>query len=164
MQIIESRLILIRGESSSGKSTLARKLIEESLLKFNAAYFEADEFFIDYTGIYKFDANLLSYAHSHCLSKAIRHIAIFNGVAIVANTFTRLWEMELYVKAAQKLDIKTIQILEPTTAWRKNAAECAKRNTHGLTTEMIQKQIDRWENLPVGVHNTEELLKKINGK
>ena len=53
-------LRIIRGPSGSGKSTFAKKNFPD------AFQCEADDYFIDADGIYRFDAKLLGKAHEAC--------------------------------------------------------------------------------------------------
>lgn len=47
-----------------------------------------------------------------------------------------------------------IQVLEPDTPWKFNPEECAKRNTHGVPLQAIERMLARWT-------PTEEILEKI---
>lgn len=89
-------LILVRGVSGSGKTTLANTI---ACGRF--PIYSADDYFI-VDDEYKFDAGKLKDAHADCNSKT--EIAMINGVAniIVANTFTREWEMKSYYDLAEK--------------------------------------------------------------
>ena len=82
------RLVLIRGAPGSGKTTTARRDFPRHVLC------EADQFFESPAG-YRFDRSRVSEAHAACLEKA--KAALSRGEsAVVANTFTRLWELEPY--------------------------------------------------------------------
>ena len=59
---------------------------------------------------------------------------------VVSNTFTRLWEMEPYLKAAKKRGIN-ISIIEATGNWP---------NVHGVPEDAIEKMRARWEPIEVG--------------
>ena len=52
-------LYIVRGLPGSGKSTLAKKLCPRDA-------YEADDWFVDHDGIYKFDPSQLSKAHRYC--------------------------------------------------------------------------------------------------
>jgi cytidylate kinase len=122
-------LYLIRGVSGSGKSTLAREMSS----KLGLEYHEADHWF-ERDGVYTFNAAELPTAHAACLENAMyamRHL----GGCIVANTFTRLWEMRKYIDFALDLDYK-VKIITCTGQYQ---------NTHGLTEEMVAKQVARFQ-------------------
>jgi predicted kinase len=84
-------LYIIRGVPGSGKSTLARQL--------NIAHVEADMFFVDSAGEYKFDLKDIKAAHSWCYSEVEHQLIIGNSV-VVSNTFIKLWEFQSYIKLA----------------------------------------------------------------
>lgn len=129
-------LYLVRGISGSGKSTYAKELCGEFVV-------EADQYFVNENGEYVFDPLKLKQAHDFCFKKAFDLFSVSEKVA-VANTFTRLSEMKRYLDEAKRRKIN-VEIVEPLTSWRYNVQECAKRNLHGLTEKMIEKQLSRWE-------------------
>jgi len=93
-------LYIIRGLPGSGKSTLARKLAKQ----LNIEHYEADMFFTDSDGNYKFDPQRIMPAHEWCTRQVMDELYNDNSV-IVSNTFTRFWEIEDYLTTAEKLNI-----------------------------------------------------------
>lgn len=90
-------LILIRGIPGSGKSTYAKKLLETTP---KSVHFEADDFWIRH----EFDPKYLHLAHKQCQENAKE--ALEGGyTVIVANTFTRLWEMEPYLSMSDNISV-----------------------------------------------------------
>ena len=86
-------LVLIRGLPGSGKTTMARVL---ALVGYE--HYEADQYF-ERDGQYQFNPSELPKAHAWCLARVKESMAL--GVScVVANTFTRLWEMQPYIDAA----------------------------------------------------------------
>ena len=83
-------LILIRGLPGSGKSTLARSIA------FNREHYEADDYWKDR----RFDPKFLHLAHKECQEKTRKALREGKDV-IVANTFTRLWEMQPYLEMTE---------------------------------------------------------------
>jgi predicted kinase len=134
------RLIVIRGVSGSGKSTLAEDLNGDG----GYDWWEADMFFeveTKWGRRYEFDPKRLGDAHAWCQDRT--DLSLCEGTSvIVSNTFTRRSEIEPYYHLAQEYGADfTVLTLEPGLS----AEELAKRNLHGLSAGMIQKQLDRWE-------------------
>lgn len=86
-------LILIRGVPGAGKSTLAKQLA--NLIPI-CRHLEADMFMIDEQGNYRFKKEELGAAHAWCQQETKKLLELGTTV-IVANTFTRKWEMEAYI-------------------------------------------------------------------
>lgn len=131
-------LFLIRGLPSQGKTTLAAALVSE------ANKFEADDFFVDAEGVYRFDGAKLGAAHASCQARCEAAMREGKHPLAVANTFTRHWEMESYLALAKQYGY-AVAILEPVTPWRRDVAALAARNTHGVPVESIKRMLDRWE-------------------
>lgn len=100
-----SQLILIRGIPGSGKSTLANVLVGVAqAADIEVKHFEADQFFIDENGDYKFDFNNLREAHDAC--RANTRQALEEGFpVIVSNTFTTIKELKPYFAIAKEFGI-----------------------------------------------------------
>ena len=91
-------LILLRGLPGSGKSTLAKMLIGEK----DYCHKEADMYFIDRDGNYKFDELNLIDAHNWCRYEIEFSMKYGHPLVVVSNTFTQEWELEGYYKLAEK--------------------------------------------------------------
>ena len=120
-----AQLILIRGVSGSGKTTLAKKFVDAGFV-----HIETDMFFEGSAG-YVFDPSRLSEAHTWTLDRT-RGLLAAGFDVVVANTFTRKWEMARY------LEIKT----DETTVI---VAQGKFQNVHGVTPEKVQQMHDRFE-------------------
>ncbi|WP_322996216.1 AAA family ATPase [Castellaniella sp.] len=122
-----AELVIVRGLPGSGKSTLATGLVEQGY-----QHFEADMYFMK-DGAYCYDANQIRDAHNWC--KAMTLAALERGErVVVANTFTRLAEMQPYFEMC-----KNVRVIEATGQWP---------NVHGVPAERVQQMADRWEPLP----------------
>jgi len=81
---MEKILILCRGICGAGKSTFAKTL--------GGTHFEADQFFTDDEGNYKFDGSKIKLAHNWCLiqtQKAMEgNITIWPGIKLTINDKT----------------------------------------------------------------------------
>jgi predicted kinase len=125
------KLYIIRGLPGSGKSTMAKEIIAKHP---NTKHFEADMYFYNAHGEYKFEPSLLREAHKWCLLKT--EDALRNGYdCIVSNTFTQKWEMKAYLDLAKQYNAE----LEVITA------KGNYQNIHGVPEETIEKMRKRWE-------------------
>ena len=123
-------ILLIRGLPGSGKSTLARALAAAT----GAVHCEADDYFINDDGTYRFNREDLPLAHEACLAKF--RIALDEGRSvIVANTFSRKWEMRAYHNEAAARGIPCL-VVTATGTWP---------NVHGVPEAAVQRMRDRWE-------------------
>jgi predicted kinase len=124
-------LILLRGLPGSGKSTLA------NLLAPNSTY-EADDYFYDSNGVYNFDATKLKEAHTVCQDKTNACLLFkLNKIVIVSNTFTQEWEMEPYIKMAERHGYRVQTIISENRH--------KSDSIHGVPEESLQKMRERFE-------------------
>ena len=126
------KLVIIRGLPGSGKSTMAKTL---ALVGYQ--HFEADQYFINELGEYRFDPTRLNAAHAWCLLQA-KNSLLQGKDCVVSNTFTQLWEMKPYIDLARTLDAE-IQIIVASGDWK---------NVHGAPEEAIERMRARWEPSP----------------
>ena len=64
---------------------------------------------------------------------------------VVDNTNMQRWEMEPYIQAAEENGYKVIEVIIEEPSNPKHQEECAARNTHGVSLEIIQKMAARFE-------------------
>jgi predicted kinase len=91
---MEKVLYIVRGIPGSGKSTFAKTL--------GGQHYEADMFFIDEEGNYKFDVTKIKDAHQWCQSIVKTDMILEYPKIIVSNTSTQEWEMEPYFTLAKE--------------------------------------------------------------
>lgn len=84
-------LHIIRGLPGSGKTTMAKTLVEKGVID---VYFEADQYF-EQNGVYTFDETKIKLAHEWCQNQVFDALERRLIVA-VSNTFSQRWEMEPY--------------------------------------------------------------------
>jgi predicted ABC-type ATPase len=121
-------LYIIRGLPGSGKSTIARKLVHESRIR------EADMYHI-VNGEYKYNPDKVKAAHEWCLNE-MKHLMTEPADCAVANTFTRRWEYQPYIKAAKSAGFY-VQVIDCFGPWR---------NIHGVPEHVIKEMKNRWKN------------------
>jgi len=124
-------LILIRGVSGSGKNTFGALIAG-----MNFDVLAADDYFM-VDGEYKFDGSKLKDAHADCQARAEARMARSDRKVIVANTFTREWEMKAYYDLAEKYDYRVYSIVVEN---RHGGV-----NEHGVPDEAVQAMRDRFE-------------------
>lgn len=118
-------VILIRGIPGSGKSTLYEKNFKNTHM-----LLEADQYFM-VGDKYCFDASKLKDAHGWCQWKFDQ--CIYNDIpVVVANTFTKRWEMQYYLDRAE--DASVIRM------------ETQYGNIHGVPDNVVQQMKSRFEN------------------
>lgn len=123
-------LLLIRGLPGTGKSTLAHTLSATGY-----QHIEADMFFVDEHGEYKFDLGKLSDAHTWCLNKTSTTLKEGKMSVVVANTFSTRWEMDPY-EAYAKIYGYRFQVVETKLRFQ---------NIHDVPQIAIDRMIKRWE-------------------
>jgi predicted kinase len=119
-------LILLRGLPGSGKSTLAK-----TLAKKDYCHKEADMFFVDGNGNYKFQPSKIKDAHEWCQSEVDFLMSLDHSPVVVSNTFTQEWEMETYYKLAKMYGYQVHSLIVENRH--------AGVNEHGVPTETLNK-------------------------
>jgi predicted kinase len=127
------QLILLRGIPGSGKSTLAKLLVGEKTF----CHKEADMYFVDRDGNYKFEPSKIKDAHNWCKMEVEFLMKYDHSPVVVSNTFTQEWEMEDYYKLAETYGYRVFSVILEN---RHNGV-----NQHGVPEEKIQQMKDRFE-------------------
>jgi len=104
----EKKLIILRGISGTGKSTLAKSLEA----KYKTKALSSDDFFMD-ENKYKFDPAKLTEAHAWNQQRVKDAMKEGKPVIIVDNTNTMGWMMRPYVEAARQHGYK-VEFMEPS--------------------------------------------------
>lgn len=136
-----SHLIIIRGVTGTGKSTLAKSYVKS----FGYSHYETDMWFHRHDGQYVFNyANLFNNHHQNCFLTVCQCLSLGKTV-VVSNTFTTYKEMEQYVRYAVN-NGHTIQVLTLTDEFG---------SVHDVPEETMVKMRDRFE-------SNQQIWDKIN--
>ena len=136
------KFIFIRGLPGSGKSSLAKELVEDGQI------FSTDDYFhINPEGTYQFDKTKLGKAHAWNQRRVEAALDLGFDTIIVDNTSTTLRELKSYaipIRLALGRGYQ-IELREPDTEWKFDVDKCFELNTHGVPKEAIQRMKNRYE-------------------
>lgn len=126
-------LILLRGLPGAGKTSLAKSLGGISI--------EADQYFIDENGEYKFDASKLANAHNYCQTQTAAWMnmstdQLSTDTIVVSNTFTTEKEMEPYIDYAEMYSYRLVTLIVEN----RHGSE----SIHGVPKEVMEKMENRF--------------------
>jgi predicted ABC-type ATPase len=126
------RVIIVRGPSGSGKSSLIQKRYP------NAKVVSADHYFM-INGEYVFDPVALPLAHAQCFRLFLQLLVEKHPLVVVDNTATKTWEWENYALAAKLAEYKVllVEMIVQSVDW---IQRCASRNVHHVPLMTIAKQ------------------------
>lgn len=125
-------LTIVRGLPGSGKSTHAK--VVQATSENTCVHVEADMFFEDPDGGYRYDPTKVTEAHEWCLSVA-RDAVEAGFDVVVSNTFTRVWEMQPYIDLAEANHV-LLDVVVCTGTYE---------NTHGVPAAAVEAMRQRWE-------------------
>lgn len=128
-------LLLIRGLPGSGKSTAAARIAAA----YGAAHLEADAWFVDDMGVYRFKKKGLPAAHRQCKEEAAASLGAGRNV-IVANCTETLARAKQYASLARDAEVPVL-VADAPAAW--DVETCLQRNVHGVDAKAIRKKAAR---------------------
>ncbi len=128
---MEKMLYLVRGVPGSGKSTFAKTLVKKDY-----CHKEADMFFVDGEGNYKFEPSKIKDAHKWCQEEMDFLMRLEHSPVVVSNTFTQEWEMEPYFELAKKYGYKVFSIVIENRHGNKNK--------HGVPEDKVEQMKNRF--------------------
>jgi predicted kinase len=129
-------LILLRGLPGSGKTTLA-KVILQLPTNTEPEVLSADDFFETKDGDYIFDPTKLKEAHNYCQFRCSERMRQQKAKIIVANTFTQEWEMDEYFKMAERYNYRVHTVIVENRH--------GNENVHGVPKDKLQQMKDRFQ-------------------
>ena len=129
---MNKELFLLRGLPGAGKSTLAKMLVGDK----DYCHKEADMYFIDSEGKYKFDFSLIKEAHDWC-QEEVEFLMKYEHRIVVSNTFTQEWEMQAYYDLAESYGYRVHSLIVEN---RHGGV-----NSHNVPEETLEKMKQRFE-------------------
>ena len=132
----QGELILLRGLPGSGKTTLA-KIILQLRSTDEPEVLSADDFFEDKEGDYNFDPTKLKEAHNYCQFRCSERMRQQKAKIVVANTFTQEWEMDEYFKMAERYNYRVHTVVVENRH--------GNENVHGVPEDKLQQMKNRFE-------------------
>ena len=136
----EKYLIIVRGLSSSGKTTLADIICGDDD---NRISISVDDYFYDDDDRYEFVANDLKKAHMWCRQETDVCMTQGFDIVVVHNTFTRGWEVEPYLQLAAKRGYRVI--VSSLFDGGLNDVMLSARSDHNVQIHNIRRQRQRWD-------------------
>ncbi|KAM4584052.1 NEDD4-binding protein 2 [Odontesthes bonariensis] len=133
-------LVLLRGAPGSGKTTLARALLENNP---GGVILSTDDYFTR-NGQYQFDPTALGEAHEWNHKRAKEAFNRGTNPVIIDNTNMQGWEMRPYVVQALRHGYKVL-FKEPDSWWKHKPRELQRRTTHNVPAETIRRMLNGYE-------------------
>lgn len=130
---MEKILLLCRGVSGSGKSSLAMNLADVFYLAgMSVEICEADQFFFNKKGEYVFDPRRLTDAHNFCRDKCLKFLESGVDLVVVSNTSVHNRDVSIFQSYAERFGYRFISLIVEN---RSNT-----KDVHNVPKETIIKQ------------------------
>lgn len=141
------KLIILRGQSGSGKSTYIKNNFP------NAFVCSADYYHLDQNGKYDWKPENIGKSHTFCKNSCLMGMINIMPLIVIDNTNTMLSEMKPYLELAQQhnYEVEIIRlVVSPEVA--------AKRNVHNVPEEIVRAQHARMAEIPALWGVQEEII------
>jgi predicted kinase len=136
-----THVIIVRGLSGSGKSTMVEKLSRDR--KYKDVFICSADHYYQKDGKYQYDSEKIVDAHNYCMRRFLNELPMRHDAIFVDNTNMRRWEFMGYIQVAQALGF-TVEIVEV----KRDINECVKANVHGVPEICIISMNNLWEESP----------------
>ncbi|KAI5636254.1 AAA domain-containing protein [Phthorimaea operculella] len=147
-------LILMRGLSGSGKTYLARQIVDILIgptpVNYNTHIFSTDDFFM-VRGQYQFQQYRLGEAHDWNQNRVREALRRGLSPVIVDNTNIEIWEMEPYVREGVRNGY-IIEVVEPNTPWARKAHQLLKKTAHMVPMSTIKRKLESYQDGITGAY------------
>src|SRR3990167_3573012 len=135
--MVNKKLIILRGLPGSGKSDIAKKLVENGIIH------STDDFLIK-NGKYEFDRDNIVKYHYYNLMSSIRSMKKGISPIIIDNTNITAYSCINYVEQGKMYGYEIV-IIEPDTSWAFDVEELVKRNSHNVRRETIIDMLQKYD-------------------
>eukprot|EP00112_Aurelia_sp_Birch-Aquarium-sp1_P002102 Seg1229.2 transcript_id=Seg1229.2/GoldUCD/mRNA.D3Y31 product="2' 3'-cyclic-nucleotide 3'-phosphodiesterase" protein_id=Seg1229.2/GoldUCD/D3Y31 len=129
-------MYFLRGLPGSGKTTIAKEIA--IIYGHNAAICSADDYTVNEEGAYQWRQSEYEQTHKLCLEKARSLCEEARNVIIIDNTNIYLDKVQPYFKLCFDYDYIAV-IIEPSTPWKYDVEELARRSEHTASQEIISE-------------------------
>lgn len=139
---VGKRVIILRGEPGSGKTTKARFLARRARWFYDRVAIHSTNDYFERQG--RFDERLLARFHEENFSAFLRSLKAGIELVIVDNCNSQYWEYERYIEAAKLHGYQVGIVVMPSLP----VAELVRRteeNRHYVPEYAIRRIIERWE-------------------
>ena len=132
-----NKLIILRGVSGCGKTTLAQKIVKNGVINSTDNYFIVE-------GKYEFDPKKLGFYHK--LNQEKTKEDMINGISpiIIDNTNLRAWEMKPYVVLADNYGYE-IEIIEIEESMEELLKRQNQRKDKQISKEVLEKMLIKFK-------------------
>lgn len=137
MSQLQPSLLLLRGIPGSGKSSMARQLVQRGEMDI---HLESDTWLYNHDGVYEWSPERVVVAHARCLEETRAELRKGQRV-VVANVFIVQAHIEPYRQLAEELAME----LGQTIPFRVEVIQGPWKNVHDVPEDVLELMRGRWE-------------------